>query len=140
MTRRTLLLIVALAVLALTLPSPVRAVSTKGTVHNVPYVIAFRPLNSQTHPYMGQMRLNFSNGIVSGTYTDESVRPGSPFANRVNVPVSGGISGEHVSLQIGTISFRGTMQGEEMSGSATIRGRIYTFSAKQGTPGHPMSE
>jgi hypothetical protein len=81
------------------------------------------------------MHLNFNNGIVSGTYTDLSVRPGSPFANAHNISVSGGVSGGHVTLIIRQVTFKGTMHGEKMSGSATIRGSIYTFSAQQGTPG-----
>jgi hypothetical protein len=107
-------------------------ISTSGVVHNVPYVIGFRPLNSVDQPYIGQMFLNFNNGIISGTYTDISIRPGSPFANATKIPVTGGVSDGNVMLIIRQITFRGTMKGEWMSGSATIRGRIYTFEAEQG--------
>jgi len=122
-------------VLPLVFPSNARAVTIHGVAHNVPYVIGFHPLNSQQHPYLGQMHLNFNNGIISGTYTDISIRPGSPFANAQNISVSGGLSGSHVSLIIRQVTFRGTVTGEKMSGSATIRGTIYTFAAQQGTPG-----
>jgi hypothetical protein len=81
------------------------------------------------------MHLNFNKGIVSGTYTDISTRPGSPFANAHNIAVSGGVSGSQITLRVRQITFRGTLSGEKMSGSATIRGSIYTFSAQQGTPG-----
>jgi hypothetical protein len=108
------------------------AISTKGVVHNVPYVIAFRPLNSQEQPYIGQLMLNFNNGIISGKYTDVSIRPGSPFANQINIPVSGGSSEGTVRLNVRQITFQGSMKGEWMSGSATIRGRIYVFEAEQG--------
>lgn len=107
-------------------------VSVSGVVHNVPYVIGFRPLNSMQQPFIGQMILNFNNGIVSGNYTDLSIRPGGPFPNAVNIPVTGGVSNGNVMLNIRQITFRGTMKGEWMSGSATIRGRIYTFEAEQG--------
>ncbi len=107
-------------------------ISTSGVVHNVPYVIGFRPLNSMEQPYLGQMSLNFNNGVVSGSYTDISIRPGSPFANQMKIPVSGGVSSGNVMLTIRQITFRGTMKGEWMSGSATIRGRLYTFEAEQG--------
>lgn len=107
-------------------------ISTSGVVHNVPYVIGFRPLNSMTQPFIGQMSLNFNNGIVSGHYTDISIRPGSPFANGTNLPVTGGVSNDNVRLIIRQTTFRGTMKGEWMSGSATIRGQIYTFEANQG--------
>jgi hypothetical protein len=121
--------------LLLVFPTTAGAVVIQGVVHNVPYVIGFHPLNSSQHAYLGQMHLNFNNGIISGTYTDISIRPGSPFANAHNLPVSGGVSSGHVTLIIRQVTFRGTMSGERMSGSATIRGSIYTFAAQQGTPG-----
>ena len=134
MTRRFSLMALAITA-ALALPAIVRAVAIQGVVHNVPYVIGFRPLNTQQHPFLGQMHLNFNNGIISGTYTDLSVRPGSPFANARNIPVSGGVSKSHITLVIRQVTFRGTMDGEAMSGSATIRGTIFEFKARQGTPG-----
>jgi hypothetical protein len=121
--------------MALFLPLHARAISVQSNPRNVPYVIGFHPLNSSAHPYVGQMHLNFNDGIISGTYTDISNKPGSPFANERNVPVTGGLSGSHVTLHIRQVTFRGTMNGEKMSGSATIRGTIYTFAAQQGTPG-----
>ena len=118
------------------LPASVQAVSVQsGVVRNVPYVIGFHPLNSSQHPYLGQMHLNFNHGIISGTYTDISVKPGSPFANAHNIPVSGGVSESQVTMIIRQVTFRGTMNGEKMSGSATIRGSIYQFAAQQGSPG-----
>jgi hypothetical protein len=111
------------------------AVNAGATAQNVPYVIGFHPLNSSQTPYLGQLHLNFNKGIVSGTYTDLSVRPGSPFANARNVPVAGGLSGSQITLHIRQVTFRGTLTGEKMSGSATIRGTVYAFHAQQGTPG-----
>lgn len=81
------------------------------------------------------MHLNFNNGMISGRYTDMSVRPGGPFANARDIPVSGGVSNEHVTLLIRHVTFRGTMKGTAMSGSGTIGGRIYEFEAHQGSPG-----
>jgi len=131
--------VLSLLGLALTLPlafpSSALAVAVTSVVHNVPYVIGFAPMNSHQHPYLGQMYLNFNNGIISGRYTDISVRPGSPLANTHNIPVSGGVSESHLTLIIRQITFRGTMNGERMSGSATIRGSIYNFEAHQGSPG-----
>ena len=92
-------------------------------------------MHSSQTPYLGQLHLTFNNGVVSGTYTDLSIRPGSPFANAQNLPVSGNVSESHVTLIIRQVTFRGTMSGNKMSGSATIRGSIYTFEAQQGTPG-----
>jgi len=134
MTRRLLLGALAGALL-LGLPYQARAVAITGTVKNVPYVIAYRPLNTHDHPYMGQMHLDFTNGIISGTYSDISVRPGSPLANTHNVSVSGGVSKTHVTLIIRQITFRGTASGQTMSGSTTIRGTMYEWHAQQGTPG-----
>lgn len=107
----------------------------QSTERNVPYVIAFHPMHSSQHPYVGQMHLNFNNGVISGTYTDISIKPGSPFANGHNIAVTGGLSDSHVTLRIRQITFRGTMSGDKMNGSATIRGSIYVFAAQQGTPG-----
>jgi hypothetical protein len=134
MFRRSFLPGIALSS-ALLLPTNVRAVAIEGVVHNVPYLIGFHPLNSSQHPYLGQLHLNFNKGVISGTYTDLSVKPGSPFANARNIPVSGGVSSSHVTLTIKHVTFRGTMNGEKMSGSATIRGTIYVFEAHQGSPG-----
>ena len=121
--------------IALGLSSSAGAVSIQGNVRNVPYVIGFHPLHSTAHPYLGQMHLNFSNGIISGTYTDISVKPGSPLANAHNAAVSGGVSSSHVTLVIRQVTFKGTAHGEKMSGSATIGGAIYEWAAQQGSPG-----
>jgi hypothetical protein len=130
------ILVVGLAVASsLALTSSAKAVAVSGVAHNVPYVIGFHILNSSAQPYLGQMHLNFNNGIVSGTYTDISIKPGSPFANAHNIAVSGGVSSSHITLNIKSITFRGTMSGAKMSGSATIRGSIYVFEAHQGSPG-----
>jgi hypothetical protein len=129
------LLAAALAVAALlVLVTEARAVTTQNA-RSVPYVIGFHPMHSSQTPYLGQLHLTFNNGVVSGTYTDLSIRPGSPFANAQNLPVSGNVSESHVTLIIRQVTFRGTMSGNKMSGSATIRGSIYTFEARQGTPG-----
>ncbi len=103
---------------------------------NVPYVAAFAPLNSNAHPYSGTMRLNFNQGVISGTYTDTSVKPGGPLANRINAPVTGGLSANnYLHFAIGALSFRGTLNGEWIKGTATYHGRSYTFEARQGVPG-----
>ena len=120
---------------AFAIPSNVRAVTLHNNARNVPYVIGFHPLHSSQTPYLGQMHLNFNDGVISGTYTDISIRPGSPFANGTNIPVSGGVSNGNVTLIIRQVTFRGTMHDDKMSGSATIRGGIYTFAAQKGTPG-----
>jgi len=120
---------------ALGIPSTGRALVTSGIIKNVPFVIAFRPLNSQQIPYTGQLRLNFHDGIISGTYTDLSIRPGSPFANANNLSVSGGVSGVHVTLNIRQLTFHGTVHENSMSGSVMIRGAMYSWDAQRGTPG-----
>lgn len=136
MTKRLFFVFLAMVML-IGVPRNAGAVSTNGTAHNVPYVMGFHIMNSNAHPYLGQLHLNFSHGVISGTYTDISIKPGSPFANAVNVSVSGGVSKDHVTLVIGHVTFRGTMNddGRKMSGSANIRGAIYVFAAEQGSPG-----
>jgi hypothetical protein len=122
--------------LVVALPSSARAVTAHvPNARNVAYVIGFHPLHSSTQPYLGQLHLNFANGIISGTYTDISVKPGSPFANAHNLSVSGGVTSDHVTLIIKNVTFKGTMTGQKMSGSATIRGRLYQFEAHPGSPG-----
>jgi hypothetical protein len=133
---RSLLGTVLTLAMVVALPPCVHAVTMQvPNARNVAYVIGFQPLNSSTHPYLGQMHLNFANGIISGTYTDISVKPGSPFANAHNLSVSGGVTSDHVTLIIRNVTFRGTMNGQKMSGSATIRGTIYQFEAHPGSPG-----
>ncbi len=116
-------------------PAGVRAVTNESVAHNVPYVIGFHPMHSSQAPYLGRLHLNFNHGIVSGTYTDLSTKPGSPFANAHNIPVTGNISGSQIMLDIRHVTFRGTVEGDKMQGSATIRGGIYVFAAQKGTPG-----
>ena len=112
------------------------AYGAQSVVRNVPYVAAFAPLNSSASPFSGTMRLNFNHGIVSGYYDDTSISPRGPLANRLRVPVSGGVSGDgSINLLIGPLSFHGRLHGRWMKGTATAYGRIYTFSAKQGVPG-----
>lgn len=108
----------------------------QSVVRDVPYVAAFAPINSVAQPFSGTMRLNFNHGIVSGYYNDTSGAPGAPLANRLRVPVSGGVSSDgSINLVIGPLSFHGKLHGRWMSGTAFIHGRIYTFKAKQGVPG-----
>lgn len=133
---RLLLRTVLTLALVVAFPPSVHAVTAVvPNARNVAYVIGFQPLHSNSHPYLGQMHLNFANGIISGTYTDISVKPGSPFANAHNLSVSGGVTSDHVTLIIRNVTFKGTMNGQKMSGSATIRGTIYQFEAHPGSPG-----
>jgi len=114
------------------------AFGASSVARNVPYVAAFAPLNSKAHPFSATMQLNYNKGIVSGTYTDTSSKPGSPLANRRNVALTGGLGDNGVlHFAVGTLSFRGTLQGVWIKGTATSHGRNYTFEAKQGAPGKP---
>jgi hypothetical protein len=135
MLRPLLGIVLTLALLFAFPPSVLAVTGQVPNARNVAYVIGFQPLHSSTQPYLGQMHLNFANGIISGTYTDLSIKPGSPFANAHNLSVSGGVSTDHVTLIIRNITFKGTMNAQKMSGSATIRGSIYQFEAHPGSPG-----
>ena len=113
------------------------AVQTSGVARNVPYVAAFQPLMSANIPFSARMVLNYNNGVVSGNYTDMSIQPNAPFANRTNVPISGGVDGDNIHFSIGVaFTFNGKIEGDTISGSATYRGRIYQFLARQGVPRH----
>ncbi len=78
------------------------------------------------------MKLKFNNGIVSGTYTSESVRP-DPLYGRP-IAVSGNVSQGNVTLILqapGGFTVRGTIaENGEISGTATVKGSFYTFMAK----------
>jgi hypothetical protein len=112
---------------------PAAAVVTHGRVWEATYVAAYQPtFGAARVPYSGTMKLKFDHGIVSGTYTAESVRP-DPLYGRT-IAVSGGVSEGHVTLNLqapGGFTVRGTLAGDgEISGTATIRGSFYNFLAK----------
>lgn len=113
---------------------PAAAVPMHPTARQVEYVAAFTPLGSQSYPYSGLLRLTITGtGIISGTYVSTSIRP-DPLGSRI-LAVSGGISGANVHFTIGNaLRFTGKVNGRLFSGSATWRGRIYHFEAKQGWP------
>ena len=144
MKQRSLYLLFARALLAMAIGATafVRmpaalAIQTNGVARNVHYVAAFQPLNGGSIPFSAEMVLNYNNGIISGTYNDRSIQPNAPFANRTNVPVAGGVSGDNIHFSIGmTFSFNGKIEGDTISGSAYWRGRIYEFLARQGVPKH----
>lgn len=112
-------LVAALAVLLL-------AVSAHGVARNVPFFAAFRPLHSVGQPYSGNLRLDFNRGVISGWYSDASIKPGGPLAHRMHVPVTGGVDRSGIAhLTIGPLSFRGHIHGQWISGTATARGRFF---------------
>jgi hypothetical protein len=120
----------ACALVALTL-----GITSQSVLRDVRFEVTFGPVN-QPHFYSGNMLLNFNKGTVSGTYNDTSVRPGGPMHNRRNVPVSGGLNSEaHATLLIGPLTFRGTLQGESYTGTATWGSRVFTFNARQTSTG-----
>lgn len=135
MKRLPVLVAAFAAVAALLQPLVVRAVSVNGVAKDVPYVIGYHRLGALNQPFLGEMRLNFNDGVISGRYTDISIRPNSPFANRRNVVVSGGITNGALTLNIGGAMFHGSIREGWMTGSATIRGTVYVFEAEQGSPG-----
>ena len=112
---------------------PAVAVVVKGRVWQATYIAAYQPtFGAQRVPHAGTMKLNFNNGIISGTYVSESVRP-DPLYGRT-IGVSGNVSEGHITLIFqtsGGFTVRGTLAGDgEISGTATINGSFYTFLAK----------
>lgn len=102
-------------------------------VWSATYVAAYQPqFGTQGVPYSGVLKLKFNHGIISGTYDSESVRP-DPLRGRI-VNVTGGISGNHVSLRFATSSFtlsNGTIDNHgTISGTANYQGSLYNFLAK----------
>ncbi len=109
------------------------AVVMHGRVWQATYVAAYQPTFGPSRvPYSGTLKLKFDRGIISGTYTSESVRP-DPLYGRT-IAVSGGVSKGQVTLDLnamGGFTVRGTLSGNgEISGTATIRGSFYSFLAK----------
>ncbi|HEX4012464.1 MAG TPA: hypothetical protein VHX17_01100 [Candidatus Cybelea sp.] len=112
---------------------PAFAAVEHGRVWQATYVAAYQPtFGRQGVPYSGLLKLKFDNGIVSGTYVSESVRP-DPLYGRTIV-VSGGVSQGQITLDFrasGGFTVRGTLAGNgEISGTATIGGHFYHFLAK----------
>ncbi len=119
----------ALRSLALTV-----AVLVHGSVWSATYVAAYQPtFGQQGVPYSGTLKLKVDKGIVSGTYVSESVRP-DPLRGKPPIAVSGGVSGGHINLVFNTaggFTVKGTLAEDgEISGTATIRGKFYSFLAK----------
>ncbi len=108
-------------------------VAVHGRVWHATYVAAYQPtFGPGRAPYAGTMKLRFNHGVVSGTYTAESVRP-DPLYGRI-IAVSGGVSEGHITLNLqapGGFTVRGTLSGDgAISGTATIKGQFYNFQAK----------
>lgn len=96
--------------------------------------VGFRTEISRLHslqmPYTGALVFKMNaNGIINGIYEADSIRP-DPLYGQI-IPVTGGISGNHIRVQIGTgvraISINGTVKNGEISGSATLSGGVWTF-------------
>ena len=112
---------------------PALAAVEHGRAWQATYVAAYQPtFGRQGVPYSGTLKLKFNGGIVSGTYVGESVRPDPLYGRTINV--SGGVSEGHITLDFrasGGFTVRGTLAGNgEISGTATINGRFYSFLAK----------
>lgn len=114
-------------------PLAARAVVLHGHVWEATYVAAYQPtFGPQKAPYVGTMKLKFNNGIITGTYVSESIRP-DPLYGRT-IAVSGNVSEGQITLvfqTFGGFTVRGTLAGDgEISGTATIKGSFYSFLAK----------
>lgn len=104
-----------------------------GHIWNATYVAAYQPsFGRQGYPSSGIMKLTFNDGIISGTYLSDSIRP-DPLHGRTIV-VTGNVSHGEIRLTLqtsGGFSVRGTLADDgEISGTATIGGSPYTFVAK----------
>jgi hypothetical protein len=131
MNVRSLALIGATLCVVTIRPAP--AAVERGRVWQATYVAAYQPtFGNQGVPYSGSLKLTFNDGIVSGTYASDSVRP-DPLRGRI-IAVSGGVSEGHITLNFqaaGGFTVRGTLAADgEISGTATIKGQFYNFLAK----------
>lgn len=120
-SHRSLVLVAAVIALSVL---PARAAVMHGHVWEATYVAAFQPTFGPSRvPYSGTMNLKFNQGIVSGTYISDSVRP-DPLRGR-RVPVSGNVSEGRITLIFqspANFTMRGSIAGDgEISGSGTIQ-------------------
>jgi hypothetical protein len=77
--------------------APAFAAVEHGRAWQATYVAAYQPtFGRQGVPYSGTLKLKFNDGIVSGTYAAESVRPDPLYGRTINV--SGGVSQGHITL------------------------------------------
>jgi hypothetical protein len=111
----------------------VLGVAMHGRVWQATYVAAYQPtFGAQRVPNSGTMKLKFNEGIISGTYVSESVRPDALYGR--TIAVSGNVSHGQITLILqapGGFTVRGTIAGDgEISGTATIKGSFYNFLAK----------
>ncbi len=89
-------------------------------------------LASANAPFTGALvfRLD-SNGILNGLFESDSIRP-DPLYGR-QIPVTGSISGDQIRLQIGNgvnaFTVNGTVNGQLITGSASMSSGIWTFRA-----------
>jgi len=129
--KRTISRRIALIALACLAPLAAPAdTATSPKVHH--YIVAWRA-RSGGAPFTGTMDLKFSqDGIVSGTYRADSVRP-DPMNGKF-VPVTGGRDGEHIHftfLGMGPgMTFSGTIDRGHIVASSRVRGRVYDFEGK----------
>lgn len=121
------------AVVAVVAGVPSAAIAQRHTVeYVVGYQAKYRPTGT---PFSGRMTLTFNNGVISGRYTDTSIRPGGPLANVRNAMVSGGVTNGNVSFTIGTrFSVHGTIHHGAITGTALLRHAVFDFHARPGTP------
>jgi hypothetical protein len=125
--------VVLFAMIASTQAFPARAAVLHGHVWEATYLAAYQPtFGPQKAPYAGTMKLKFNNGIVSGTYVSESIRPDPLYGK--TVAVTGNVSEGQITLTFqtfGGFTVRGTLASDgEISGTATIKGSFYSFLAK----------
>jgi hypothetical protein len=105
-----------------------------GHVWQATYVVAYQPTfrNQSSVPRSGTMELKFNHGIISGTFTGDSVRP-DPLNGRI-IGVNGNVSSGNINLTIaapGGFTVRGTIdENGTITGTATVRGSFFTFMAK----------
>jgi len=113
--------------------APALAAVMHGHTWQATYVAAYQPtFRTQGYPFSGIMKLSFNDGIISGTYVSESVRPDPLYGRTINV--SGNVSKGNITLILnapGGFTVRGTIaENGEISGTATVKGTFYTFMAK----------
>jgi hypothetical protein len=105
--------------------------------HPLHYQAAMRSQRSMGVPYSGKLTLSFSkDGIVSGTYRADSIRP-DPMNGKI-IPVAGGVSGSSIHLSFGmgaNFSVSGTIDKHgRIVASGYRRGVAYNFEAALSPP------
>jgi hypothetical protein len=116
----------ALALGALLAAIPAMGYAAQATINKtIDYSTSMRPINTIDYPVTGELQIRTSkNGIITGYYR--------PADNNDFIPVTGGVNGDHVWIDIGRAGgtrINGQFKDGNIVGSAMTNHGIMQFTA-----------